>query len=649
MAKDLLFRRLCKREVITIGWHLAQSDSRDDFVRDPVGHADYASGLTSRVEFLIEQVEAHRYRPKHLLEVDVPKSGLAVRPGNVLPIEEASLLHAISYVLAPKLDSSLSDQVYSYRLRDNWESKARRGESMFREAEVQFPFLKKSTISSFNTFEPWYEQWPAFEAESKKAVTEEEFTHLTKTDISSYFENIDLRLLIDLIGKRLRNDEDKLLQLLFRVLGGWSRTTSAGIPLDRGIPQGNQVSSFFGNIYLIPLDRALDRFCRSKEAKWFRYVDDVKIFTKSEHHAREAVFVVNEALRGLHLNLQGSKTQILSGPALMNELDNSKMECVSEVIDDLRSALAETPADHRRVTRALKPASGLCSQFTRGLPQSVRGLTGEENRLFRRLLTAYGMAGRSRSGLPSAAVAAVRELPDLRVLRSCLKYLSQLPYPKHEQIACELVNMVENEELPFPYQIGSVLEALMDLHPDGQVDQLAARIRDYVFSRNLSRQRHWLVSTKGIEALRSLAYPAERFDKLVPLRLSKESHPFARRAVMAVLPNCTKSMASRLLNDLVCHPDSGISRIAIWMERLRNERPFAEQEIARLRHGNWNDRKIIRELTIMYSLASSPDDHIVNQTRVLVLEIPRQKSTKLAAHINSLLSRTEWVDRSSEN
>ena len=154
-----------------IGWHLAQGDSRDDFVLDPIGNADFAAGLTERLAYLIEQVQNSRYRPRHLLEVDIPKSGLAVRPGNVLPIEEASLLHAIIYLLAPVLDKKLDPSVYSYRLHPDWKKKAQKNESMFRESQVDFPFLRQPTLRSINVFEAWYERWPAFEEDAKIAAT----------------------------------------------------------------------------------------------------------------------------------------------------------------------------------------------------------------------------------------------------------------------------------------------------------------------------------------------------------------------------------------------------------------------------------------------------------------------------------------------
>src|SRR5208283_656801 len=177
MAQDQLFKKLCRPEIIRIGWHLAQSDSRDDFVRDPVGHTDYASNLAIHINYLIEQLQAYRYRPRHLIEVDVPKSGLSVRPGNVLPIEEATILHSIIYLLAPKLDKKLDASVYSYRLHPEWEKKVKNGESLFREVNIVLPFLKNRTLRTISPFDAWYERWPAFEKDANNAAVKEGYTH----------------------------------------------------------------------------------------------------------------------------------------------------------------------------------------------------------------------------------------------------------------------------------------------------------------------------------------------------------------------------------------------------------------------------------------------------------------------------------------
>src|ERR1051325_4518919 len=116
MANDQLFRRLCDPDLIQIGWHLAHGDSRDDFATDPFSYADYAFLKADRFRFIVEQLQHHRYRVGRLTEIDIPKTGLSVRPGNILPIEEATILNAIVYLIAPKIDPKIREEVYSYRL-----------------------------------------------------------------------------------------------------------------------------------------------------------------------------------------------------------------------------------------------------------------------------------------------------------------------------------------------------------------------------------------------------------------------------------------------------------------------------------------------------------------------------------------------------
>jgi hypothetical protein len=337
-------------------------------------------------------------------------------------------------------------------LHPEWGKKAKKGESLFREVDIDLPFLKKKTIRSFSPFDAWYERWPAFEKDAQISVKKKGFTHLTKTDISSYFENIDLRLLHDLIRSLLKTEEEKLLQLLFRIMGGWTRSSIAGMPVRRGIPQGNDVSSFLGNIYLIPLDRALNKFCESTGGKWFRYVDDVKVYTHNKQDARKAVFIINEALRELHLNLQGSKTDILSGDRFQQDHDSSKMDKINEVFENIRK-IADKNKSSRMITSELNKISEYCKPFTTALPEAVRGLQGKDNRLFRRLLAIYGMAGRSRKGLRASVLTAISELPDLRILRSCLLYLIRLDYKTHDDTMKDLLAALETESLLFPYQI----------------------------------------------------------------------------------------------------------------------------------------------------------------------------------------------------
>lgn len=634
MSRQRLFQRLCSNEVIRVGWHLAQADSRDDFVTDPVGHADFAWNLTDRIEHLIEQIHDHRYRPRHLIEIDVPKSGLSVRPGNVLPIEEATLLHAIVYLLAPELDRKLDKAVYSYRLHPDWKKRIKKRDSLFREVEPEMPFLKRRTIRSINPFEAWYERWPQFEADALHAYTNEGYTHLTKTDITAYFENIDLRLLETQTRSLLRRDEGETLQLLFRILDGWTRVTSTGTPIGRGIPQGNEVSSFLGNLYLVPLDRALAEFCRKRGGKWFRYVDDVKVFTKSERDAREAVFVINDALRRLHLNLQGSKTEVLSGSSLRAELDNSTLDIVGKTFEAIEKFNPSRPADAKKITKQLAAVSSITSRFRRNLPSSVMNLKPKDHRLFRRLLTLYGRSHRPH--LRWAAVAAMKELPDLRILHKALTYLAQLPYKTHRESFDEIMTLIETDQLPFPFQVGVALAKLGDFHPS-QPSADASRIR----KASLATKRNWFVSQKAIQAMLTCPYHP-RHALSIADQFLKHDHPMVRRAACAFLLRGPAAEVRNRLHELTHHPDNGLSRLALYFLRFLSDPSCVQQELDRFRKGRGTDFAFLRALPQLYAMAATQDASIASRLQIYVGGLSNSPSERIEWHKNRLLAAIAW-------
>lgn len=634
MSQNNLFKQLCSHELMLTGWHLAHADSRDNFVLDPVGYVDFTSYLDERLEHLVEQVQTHKYRPRHLTEIDLPKSGLSVRPGNVLPIEESVLLHSISYLLAPLLDKQLSGSVYSYRLHPEWKKRIKKRNSLFRETKVDFPFLRRTTIRSISPFDAWYERWPAFEKAAILACTTEGYTHLTKTDITAYFENIDLRLLETQIRSLLKGKEEKIIHLLFRILDGWTRDTSTGTPIERGIPQGNEVSSFLGNIYLMPLDSELEKFCQRNNAKWFRYVDDVKVFTRSEEDARQVVFVINDALRRLHLNLQGSKTKILSGTDLSKELDDSEIKKIDGVYNTIKKIDPNKQENAKKITKCLRVTGDFISRFRSNLPYAVKNLSNKDNRLFRRLMTIYGYC--KRTHLKRAALSALKELPDLRILEKTLTYLSQLDYSTHDEITLALINMLETRQLPFPYQIGSVLETISILHPY-DVNKKASWARQYA----LNRKQHWFVVQKSLELIFSYPY-AQKYSESLANKYLNYHNPMVRRAACILMLKGSKNSVEGKLRELIFHPDHNLGRLSLYFLRLLQDESFAQKELSRISNSHRTDLSLQRNLPTLYAISSTDNKKIVEKTYNYLIKKFKTKSNKIDWHKNMLFNKLNY-------
>ena len=254
-----LYRKLCSMDVLKRAWHLVRNDARTDFIHDTYRYSEFGFNLEENLKSIQEDLFREKNYPKPLLEIDVPKSSLAVRPGSVPEIEDRIVTYAIIYLIAPCLDKKLPEGVYSYRLKSE---KVR--DSLFHDHEIlKFPFLKKKTIQErIDIVEPWYGQWPIFIEKSKYAFEQEGYKFLAISDIVSYFENIDLEILRDEILLKHLPKEQKIINLLMHILEYWTWRSCEGKPVSRGIPQGNEVSSFLGNIYLLSLDEEFESFLK---------------------------------------------------------------------------------------------------------------------------------------------------------------------------------------------------------------------------------------------------------------------------------------------------------------------------------------------------------------------------------------------------
>ena len=634
MARNTLYKRLCTRETLQIGWHLAQADSRDDFLLDVVGYADFAASLLERITYVLRELATGRFRPRHILEIDVPKSGLSVRPGNVLPMAEAMILHAIVFLIAPRLDKKLSDQVSSFRLVSDWEKKSSRGTKMFREARRAIPFLRHVTIRKFDPFESWYDAWPEFDRRRIQAVISDGYTHLTRTDITAYFENIDLRILENTLREAIPSEPD-LIQILMRILAAWTRRTDGGTPVGRGIPQGNEVSSFLGNIYLLPLDKALTVFCEKHDATWFRYVDDVDVYTRSAEVARAVVFEINEILRSLHLNLQGSKTEILDGDELVNEHKNSDQELLDRIWSKLERLDCRAKGNAKTVTALLGDLRPLARRFRRGLPASVHRLKKGENRTLRRLMTCYGKTGRPY--LKNVALTCLKEMPELRMLNKSLTYLGQLDYPLHRELVMAMLEMLEAGVLPFPYQTARIIEKIGAMHPD-DLGSIASRVRKYA----LNYKRDWTVRQKAGEIIAVYPY-REDHAATVAEKLLDDPEPWVRRAGLVLLMRAKVQTVRERLRDIVYHPDPPLSELALYYERHLRDDKFVQLQLGTLRKSKQLDFNLSRQIPLWWLMSCHSSKRVVSELRGYLGGI-ESKSARISWHRSILLARTEWVE-----
>jgi hypothetical protein len=278
-----------------------QQDKRDDTLPDVSNYRDYEMVLEENLEILRSQVaKPKKYEAKMPFSIDIPKKGFSLRPVASPQIDDRIVYQAIADFLAPN----------------------------FIPEPCVYSNLISSDINSSRIFKPGVQLWLKFKDDAEKLC--HSFAYVVTTDITAYFEHISHDLLIhrmqDLFSGKVDPETlDELKTLLPRLLRRWNKNKRYGLP------QVNDASSFFGNIFLDELDKAMLRHGYA----FLRYVDDMRIFTTDEPSARRALADLIIQLREMGLYIASGKTSIKSTAEMLTEIqDNSrKMNAIEEELN----------------------------------------------------------------------------------------------------------------------------------------------------------------------------------------------------------------------------------------------------------------------------------------------------------------------------
>lgn len=125
-----------------------------------------------------------------------------------------------------------------------------------------------------------------------------------KADIRHYFQEVDHRILMKIIGKKIM--DEKITWLVGQILKNHQGKTEG-----KGMPLGNLTSQFFANVYLNELDYFIKHGLKAKH--YARYVDDFLILHGSRQRLEEWKGLINSFLKKeLGLELHDEKSRVIS-------------------------------------------------------------------------------------------------------------------------------------------------------------------------------------------------------------------------------------------------------------------------------------------------------------------------------------------------
>jgi RNA-directed DNA polymerase len=119
-----------------------------------------------------------------------------------------------------------------------------------------------------------------------------------KTDIEKFFDSVNHDLLLEIIGRKIK--DRSLMTICEKIIyhGGTN---------GRGLPIGNRTSQFFANVYLDPLDHFIKDRCGLRG--YVRYMDDFVLFENDKAHLKVLQSMTEDFLgEQLQLSLKPSAT-----------------------------------------------------------------------------------------------------------------------------------------------------------------------------------------------------------------------------------------------------------------------------------------------------------------------------------------------------
>ena len=557
MNRDL-YKTICKPEVLKIAANYVYDDKKDDFIPDVFRNQDYIFNLQENLERLAQSLKNGTYRPRPLKEIDVPKSGLAVRPGSSLDIEDHTVFFAIAYLLAPTMDRVLPESVFHFRVKKK--GKRHHPDKLFQnEGPV---LIRKVLRKALRIFEDWYEAWPEFVAEAQNIFEKEGFTIMVESDISAYFENISHPLLADIL-RQYAPHQLHLINLLMEMLSVWATPSLTGYRPQRGIPQGNEVSSWLGTLYLVEMDIELLKLQRKGVIRYVRYVDDIKVFTKDQKTARSVIFMINRILRCLHLNMQSSKTQIFEGDDVRKRLYDERVEQVTKIIDGL-------PEDPSTLTRKQRQDAEAAVRpvFKHHLAYK-REMEKEDLRLFKRTLTLL-----SRIQSPMAVRQSLKWIWKQPALTEKVsRYLANWMGRKTVRAGVESALLGEEELFDAQYLY------LLPMFRSSVV--LHLKHKNSLMRLGCGGAYHWAVRAESLLSLILFPLDDHDFQKL-RRRYFKETSPTVKKTILTLFLKAGDRVKKRMFAATIQEPEEETNRFRKYIWALTYSAELGRPSLAAL-------------------------------------------------------------------
>jgi hypothetical protein len=156
-----------------------------------------------------------------------------------------------------------------------------------------------------------------------------------RTDVVSFFASVPIELVAEQVTEIGRSDA--VCNRIVAFLEGWNL-----IPGRSGLPQRSAASAVLAHMYLTPIDDVLRHYNTVRglvktavpEGRALRWMDDIWLFGPDPGRLRKAQLELQSVLRGIGLEMNTAKTDVLEDEAVGRAVQELEHSAVDQALND---------------------------------------------------------------------------------------------------------------------------------------------------------------------------------------------------------------------------------------------------------------------------------------------------------------------------
>lgn len=402
-------------------------------VRDPLDYLDFEVNLDSNLSSIISEINRNNYHPqKPYLHLSAKSKGIN-RPTVVFDVKDALIYR----FCIEQIEDELIKKTRQKHIRGG----------------IKITPNKRGNGDDF--YEKWFSDWKEHQNDLKESLQKKRY--LVSTDIASYFENINILVLKDLVRSDVEGKKG-ILNLLFYFLENTRFRFYYEVNTFNGLPQEDiDCSRILAYYFLNTNDEAMAKFCKENDAEFYRFVDDMSITVNSEVTGKKVLKNMTESLRKLNLVSSIEKTSIIDSAQAQSQLFFQENDYLSKIENKILTKLKEN--------QNAKPETELLKQFYLELTNANKNEYKNWTKILKRFYTLFSYT--KSNFLLERLHDHIVKYPFLFKVDKIGKYLIRNQNKDgFEKTLTTLIDYLYSEENLYPAVESNLLEIFLLINPD---------------------------------------------------------------------------------------------------------------------------------------------------------------------------------------